>query len=73
MRRLSDTFYWDVLEKYCPSVWLNFHPFVNNKMLVEFEWKLVARPGSTRMLIKVAGNNVGTIICKRGEMEQPIQ
>lgn len=42
-------------------------------MLVEFEWKLVARPGSTGMLIKVAGNNVGTIICKRGEMEQPIQ
>lgn len=42
-------------------------------MLVEFEWKLVARPGSTRMLIKIAGNNVGTIICKRGEMEQPIR
>lgn len=42
-------------------------------MSVEFEWKLVARPGSTRMLIKVAGNNVGPIICKRGEMEQLIQ
>lgn len=73
MRRLSDKFYWHVLEKYCPSVWLKFHPFVNNQMSVEFEWKLVARPGSTRMLIKVAGNNVGPIICKRGEMEQLIQ